>query len=151
MNRVVCIGNRFVDGDDAGCRVFDHLAAQRLADVELIDGGIAGLGLLRAFEGAERVAVVDQAKGFAEPGQVVALPAAELSDLAQGPWDHAAGLPHLLRAVSLVCDGPPPQILVVGLHAPCTDEAVERAAALALQWVRPHHSAQARISSGGAQ
>jgi Ni,Fe-hydrogenase maturation factor len=48
MNRIVCIGNRYVHGDDLGPRVYDQLTARALLnDVQVIDGGVAGLNLLR--------------------------------------------------------------------------------------------------------
>ena len=42
MNRIICLGNPFLESDSLGPRVFAELAGRELpAEVELIDGGLA--------------------------------------------------------------------------------------------------------------
>jgi hydrogenase maturation protease len=131
--RIVCLGNRLLECDSAGPRVHDLLVRAPLPEgVELVDGGIAGLSLLPLADGAERLIFVDQSMGWAQPGQVVRIDAAELASEAHGAADHGAGLPHLLAAIPLACDGVPPQLEVVVLEGPVHDAAVQSAAALAL-------------------
>jgi len=111
---VICLGNRFVPGDDVGCRVFDHLAGAPLpADVEVIDGGLCGLDLLFLVEGKRRVVFADAVAGMAQPGAIVVLSRTEVADYA-ARYGHGAGLPYLLRLLPQVCRAPLPEIALVG-------------------------------------
>lgn len=139
--RILCLGNRYAAADDAGPRVHDRLAASPLPPgVAVLDGGLAGLGLLPWFErcgreGVARVVVVDAVEGFATPGSVVELDPGAVAAAADPAFGHGAGLPWLLRALPLACDGPLPEVRVVGIEAGgAADEALlERAAALSLR------------------
>lgn len=123
--RIICVGNRLVPGDDLGPRVHDLLAGSALpAGIELVDGGLLGLDLLRAVEGSARAVFVDCVEGFAPPGEVVALGRDEVSDLADGAWGHEAGLPYLFRLLPLVCDGEMPEVTLIGAGHPARTEAV---------------------------
>lgn len=136
MKRIICVGNRYEPADAAGPRVFDRLRSRELpTGLEVIDGGLAGLDLLRFFEGADHVVLVDGVCGFAAPGDLVVLEAEEVAALAADRYDHAAGLPYLLRALPAVCAGRPPRVQVVGIEAPATERAVDAAARLALRTV----------------
>lgn len=133
MNRVICIGNRYVAEDAAGPRVYDALVQRLLPPgVQVIDGGLAGLDLLRFVEGAERVVFVDRVAGLGRE-KVVVMDALEAA--AEGPdgYDHAAGLTYLLRVLPAVCEGVLPDVLLVGLEG-CPDQAtIDAAAALSLR------------------
>jgi len=135
MNRIVCVGNRLWAEDGAGPAVHDELRARRLDDVELVDGGVAGLGLLRWLEGDGRVILVDGVEGFGQPGDVLVLSAGDVAALSSGVPDHGAGLPYLLATAPLVCE-PPAQVMVVGLESPFSAGGVTRAADLALRLAR---------------
>lgn len=144
MRRIICIGNRYVPEDAAGSRVYERLRRSPLPDdVELIDGGLAGLGLLRLLEGVERVIFVDRTIGLGDDG-VVVLDAAQVAALAEGPFEHSAGLPYLLRVLPAVCEGPLPQIWLVGVESdkPEEERTIDEAASLALKLAvdggRPH-------------
>jgi hydrogenase maturation protease len=131
--RIVCVGNRYRPEDDAGPRVYDRLAREPVpAGVEVIDGGIAGLGLLRWLEGAEHVVFVDAVSGFAEPGGVVLLTAEQAAANAGTGYGHEAGLGYLLRAFPRVHEGAVPRVTVVGLETPADDCSVARAARICL-------------------
>ncbi len=132
--RIICVGNRYVQADAAGPAVYARLRAAALPPgVELVDGGLGGLDLLRLAEGAERVVFVDQVSGFAAPGEVVELPGAEAAATAGPHYDHAAGLAYLLRVLPAVCAGPPPEVWVVGIEGSADAAAVEAAAAASLR------------------
>ena len=77
MRRIVCIGNRYfgVGFDDVGPRVYDALANRLPQGVEVIDGGLAGLGLLRWFDAAGCLVFVDTVSGFGPAGSVHVLEA----------------------------------------------------------------------------
>lgn len=137
MKRIVCIGNRYFGGtvDDVGPRVFDALAERGVpAGIELVDGGLGGLGLLRWFDDARRLVFVDAVAGFGPAGSVHVVQGATVASWAQGGYDHAAGLPYLLRmAPAVVGDERMPQVTVVGVEAPADAGAVRRAADCALR------------------
>ena len=73
MLRVICIGNGLHGDDAVGETVFNELSNDALPDnVELIDGGTAGMTLLPFFINCQHVLIVDlikQAQG--EEGQTV--------------------------------------------------------------------------------
>ena len=130
--RVICVGNRYVEADAAGPAVHDLLRSRCLPEgVELIDGGIAGLDLLRWIEGARRVVFVDAVSGLEATDGVTVLRGAEVASLAEGAdaaCGHAAGIPALLRLAPLVCDPPLPEVLLVGVEAGAGPAALARAA-----------------------
>lgn len=131
MRRIVCVGNRYVPEDAAGPAVYDLLAEGPLpADVELVDGGLRGLDLLRAFDGAERVVCVDRILGSSSAEPVVVLSAEEAAMKCR-PFGHAAGLPYLLRALPWVAEGPLPDVRVVAVADP-SPEGLREAARISL-------------------
>lgn len=132
MNRIICIGQRYSAEDVAGPAVYARLVALTPPGVEVIDGGLAGLNLLRFMEGAGRVVIVDALCGFGQPRQVLALDPAEVASLAESSYGHSAGLPYLLRALPTVCEGPLPEIAIVGVEGAPDEQAVAEAATLAL-------------------
>lgn len=132
--RIICVGNRHVRGDDFGPRVYDCLAAQALpAAVDIVDGGLAGLDLLPYLEDCRRVVFVDAVAGFAAPGGLVLLGGEEIARQCTGGFDHAAGLPYLLRVMPAVLDSPPPAVSVIGHEGAAGAGTVRAAAQLALR------------------
>ena len=74
MKRIICIGNCYTPDDAAGPKVYDRLLQCALPnDIEVIDGGLAGLNLLRFIDNAERVVFVDNVSGFGQPNEIVVL------------------------------------------------------------------------------
>lgn len=134
LSRIICVGNRHVPGDDFGPRVYDCLAAQAVpAAVDVVDGGLGGLDLLRFLEDGRRVVFVDAVAGFAAPGGLVLLGGAEVARQCTGGFDHAAGLPYLLRVMPAVLDSPPPAVNVIGHEGAASARTVRAAAQLALR------------------
>lgn len=133
MNRIICIGNRYVVEDAAGPAVHDFLWRRPLpADIEVIDGGLAGLDLLRTVEGAERVVFVDSLMGYADkPGVYPLDPWAVVAEAAGG-YGHESGLAYLLRVLPAVCEGALPEIFLIGIEGPLQEETIAEAADLAL-------------------
>jgi hypothetical protein len=152
MKRIICIGNRYTPQDAAGPRVYETLLQSALPpDVQVIDGGLAGLDLLRFVEGTERVVFVDQVSGFGDRilglgGQVSGIKVADggifileadavVALAAKGRYGHAAGLAYLLRVLSKVCKGPLPLVKLVGIEGYADQATIDRAAIIALQIV----------------
>ena len=131
--RIICVGNRFVDRDDLGPKVYDYLARRDMPQaVSLIDGGLMGLDLLRFVEGARRVVFVDALHGFAPPGRPVVLDgSAALGERPIG-YGHDGGLACLLRMLPAVCEGDLPEIALLGAEPPIGPDVVEQLAHMAL-------------------
>ena len=132
--RILCIGNRFVGEDDFGPRVYDMLAGmERPEEVEIVDGGLAGLNLLRYLEDGRQVVFVDAISGFAPMGELTVIDGDIIARQSTGSFGHAAGLPFLLRVLPAVVDNPPPRIRLVGCEGSASDGAVLDAARLSLR------------------
>jgi len=136
MKRIICIGNRYVPTDAAGFRVYQQLSEQRLpSDVELVDGGLEGLNLLRLVERVDGAVFVDSLDDPDATDPIVVLDADQVASLAGDRFGHAAGLPYLLRVLPEVCEGPLPKIWLVGVDSGAGDAVIEEAATLALALV----------------
>lgn len=132
--RIICIGNRQVSADDFGPRVYDCLAAEPLpSTVDIVDGGLGGLDLLRYLEDGRRVLFVDAVAGYADPGNIVVLDGAEVGRQCDSGFDHAAGLPYLLRVMPAVLDTVPPAVTLIGHEGAASTRTVRAAAQLALR------------------
>jgi len=69
---VIGLGNPLRGDDGVGVRVAQMLATQALPpDVEVVDGGTQGLGLVNLMEGRRRVILVDAADVGRAPGEFV--------------------------------------------------------------------------------
>jgi hydrogenase maturation protease len=69
---VIGLGNPLRGDDGVGVRVAQMLATQALPpDVEVLDGGTQGLGLVNLMEGRRRVILVDAADVGRAPGEFV--------------------------------------------------------------------------------
>ena len=134
--RIVCVGNRLEAGDVAGPLVYAHLVANGTPPpIEVIDGGLGGLDLLRWIEGARRLVFVDTVVGFSDTDGLVVLRGDEVGDSADAAFGHSAGLPYLLRVAPQVLEGPLPELYVVGLQGTPTPKRIELAAGLSVELV----------------
>lgn len=131
--RIVCVGNRYRPEDSAGPMVYDQLLSNRLSgDIEVIDGGLAGLNLLRFIHGADRVVFVDAVNGFSPSGGVIILDAENASRHADTIFGHSAGLAYCLRVLPEVHDGKIPEIFVVGIEGATDPDKILKAAKISL-------------------
>jgi hydrogenase maturation protease len=128
MNRIICIGNRFIQGDDFGPRVYSQLRERAFPDfVQVIDGGIMGLNLLRVFDECERLVFVDSLTGGDSTGEVQVFEGAALwSD--ETSYSHTSGLGYLLQADLAIRGHSLPQIFLVGVDGQASDTTVAQAA-----------------------
>ncbi len=153
MKRIICIGNRYKPNDMAGPMVHDQLAQRELPpDVEVVDGGLAGLNLLRFVEGAERVVFVDAVAGSDVSDGIVLLDVDDAARQAGAEYDHSAGLAYLLRVLPQVCEGTIPEILLVGIQGVPDQSTTVAAADLSLKVATREHDREwpARTTLSGA-
>lgn len=102
---VVGCGN-LLRGDDAvGPILIRHFWDQGVPDdVELVDGGTAGMDVAFKMRGAKHVVLIDAATTGAEPGTIYRMPGSEVEQLPplqglhshQFRWDHALAFAHWL-------------------------------------------------------
>lgn len=136
MKRIICIGNQFLHGDDFGSRVYQQLSRRSLpGDVELIDGGIAGLNLLSYFDGCEQVIFIDSLGRDIPPNEIVDV---EGTDLVTNEvsYSHASGLGYVIQADRLIRKEHPPRILLLGAGLHASEQAVAHATERCLQLAR---------------
>ena len=133
---IICIGNRFVREDAVGLEVLAILQEMQpiSSEIEIIEGGLAGLNLLPLLERGGRVVLVDAVSGFTQPGHIVLLDHHEiLHSFDRNHFDHGAGLAYLLAVLPKVCDGEmPEEIVLVGLEGECNQQTINRAAQLSM-------------------
>ena len=132
-SRIICVGSRLVESDAIGPHVHDFLARRSLPEnVSLMDGGLAGLDLLRYLEGVDCVVFVDSLVGFAPPGCPVVLDHGAAMEEMPAGYAHDGGLSWLLRLLPAVCENDLPEIAIVGAEWPVKPEVVEQLAETAL-------------------
>lgn len=108
--RIICIGNPYVPRDRVGPEVFRALAGHCDPDVEVVDGGLLGLDLLRLFDDVERIVFADTLDHADEGITVLADPQ---PDAAMIRFGHDGGLAVLLGAAPCVIERLP-QIWLAG-------------------------------------
>jgi len=132
--RIICVGNRYRPEDSAGPMVYDQLVSDRLPrDIEVIDGGLAGLNLLRFLHGADRVVFIDAVNGFRPFGGVIVLNAKDASRYSDTIFGHSAGIAYCLRVLPEIHDGKLPEIFVVGIEGTTDPDKILKAAEISLK------------------
>ena len=121
---IIGLGNPLRGDDGVGVRVAEVLAARQLPrDVEVIDGGTQGLGIVNLMEGRQRVILVDAANVGEAPGQFVRFTLDDV-DLLGGPGPlgddqylniHYAGLREALL-LARALDSLPQEVVVFGVQ-----------------------------------
>ncbi len=115
---ILGLGNPLQGDDGLGPRVVEALARRALPpDVEVMDGGTPGVGLLNLLEGRRRVILVDAAEMGRAPGSVARFRPGEatLRDSAGGLSLHRSGVAEALAlagALGLAL----PELVVFGVQ-----------------------------------
>jgi len=115
---VIGLGNPLRGDDGVGVRVAQTLATSALpANVDVIDGGTQGLGIVNLLEGRQRVILVDAADVGRRPGEFVrfTLDQARLLGDDRMLSIHAAGLREALllaRALEIL----PDEVVIFGVQ-----------------------------------
>jgi hydrogenase maturation protease len=115
---IIGLGNPLRGDDGVGITVARALAERMLPDdVEVVDGGTQGLGLVNVMEGRQRVILVDAADVGRVPGQFVrfALDEAHLRGDDQPLSVHAAGLREALLLAQAL-GALPDQVIIFGVQ-----------------------------------
>lgn len=87
---ILGLGNPLQGDDGIGCAVAEALSHCPLPnDVECMEGGTPGIGLVNLIQGRRRVVLVDAAKMGCSPGEVLRLTA---RDIESDPSHHSVSL-----------------------------------------------------------
>jgi hydrogenase maturation protease len=110
------VGNTLMRDDGIGVRAVRTLAEtyDLPAHVRLVEGGVAGLRCLSAFEGAEYLLIVDAVYGKNPPGAIDRLAPEELPERQGAVFSaHEIGVAELLSVARLLGKLPTTRILAV--------------------------------------
>ncbi len=112
------LGNIILRDEGLGVRAYERLIERYTLpeDVEAIDGGTLGLGLLAYLEDAQRVLLIDGVRGGLDPGSIVRLEGGQIpAALALKMSMHQTGL-HELLAISAIRGTTPETIILWGME-----------------------------------
>lgn len=120
---ILGIGNTLSGDDGLGVHAIQALRRPEILaglppDVELLDGGTAGLALLPAISDARALVIIDAVDVSAEPGSVHVLTGADLYASLVRLSVHQAGAADLLAAARLT--GTLPKLVVIAGIQPAT-------------------------------
>ena len=142
--RVICCGNPFRGNDAAGLHVLAGIQ-KRCPDLDAVDGGMGGLGLISLMEGYDRIIIVDATAGIGEIGDVQVfrdgIPAWDGPDASF----HDVGVAEAVAVGKAI--GVAPRVILVGIEGgvtmplsevmdPEVERAVPRACSAVLEIVR---------------
>lgn len=115
---VLGLGNILLRDEGVGVRVVEALAERYIlpAEVEVIDGGTAGMELLNAIAGCDHLLICDAVRADAPPASVIKLADAEVPAFFQTTRfsPHQVGLADVL-ATLLLTDEAPRSVVLVGV------------------------------------
>jgi hydrogenase maturation protease len=140
--RVIACGNPLLGNDAAGLRVMALLQEIRQG-LDVVEGGLGGLGLVPLMEGAHRIIIVDATQGMGVPGEVRVfrdLPPSRLFPLSL----HDLGVVEAVQVAREL--GIAPEVVIVGIEGgavgeysreldPAVERGVEEACRLVLSIV----------------
>ena len=114
---VLGIGNILLSDEGVGVHAIKTLASLCTAsDVEIVDGGTAGMELLPLIEGADHLVVVDAICCGRPPGSIMRLEGAQVPAYFKGKLSpHQVGLSELLAALAFKGTAPR-QVVLIGVE-----------------------------------
>jgi hydrogenase maturation protease len=127
MNAVVLgLGNSIRTDDGVGVHAIRELVSENsfTRDVRMIEGGTMGLDLLPCLRGVTHLLALDAVDTGAAPGALCRFADEELASLPLNKSVHLLGFADLLGMINLL-DGPPRQVILLGLQPKSTDWGTE--------------------------
>lgn len=110
--RVIACGNPLMGNDAAGLSVL-ALLGEEYPEVDAVDGGNGGLGLIPLMEGYDRIVIVDATSGMGEIGKVRVFPEIPASGIPSLSL-HELVIPEVLalaRTLNIA-----PEVVIVGIE-----------------------------------
>lgn len=112
---VLGLGNILLRDEGVGVRVVEALAERYAlpAEVEVVDGGTAGMDLLNTLAGCDHLLICDAVRTGGPPGSMVKLAGDQVPALFQTRYSpHQLGLSDLLATLTLTGEAPATLILI---------------------------------------
>ncbi|MBI4495764.1 MAG: hydrogenase maturation protease [Deltaproteobacteria bacterium] len=146
--RIIGLGNLWLKDEGVGIHVVRELGKESLPpEVEVLEGGLAGIGLLGLFQGAAKVVLVDAAEMGRPPGTVERFTPGEIK-IKTGRVSFSTHDMGLLETLELARGlGPLPEIVILGIQpgeiswgaelTPAVQAAVQEACRAAWKEVQP--------------
>jgi hydrogenase maturation protease len=132
---VLGIGNTILSDEGVGVRAAEALQAafELPADVEVIDGGTAGMELLGPLAGVDLLLVLDAIKAGREPGTVVTLVGAEVPVFFGSKLSpHQIGISDVLAGLEFSGEAPR-DLVLIGCEPDSLELGLELTPAVAAQ------------------
>ncbi len=124
---VLGVGNILLQDEGVGVRVVEHLKEYYTLpeEVQVLDGGTMGLGLLSYLDGVDRLLVIDAVDAGRPPGTVVRLTDGEIpAFLGRKLSPHQIGLADLL-SVAQLRDLMPRRVVLIGVQPDSLEVGLE--------------------------
>ncbi len=147
---VIGVGNLLLKDEGVGVHAVRELQKEKnLPGVEVVDGGVAGIGLIDLFQGAEKLILVDAAEMALPPGSVVRFTPEEIrsrADVERPRFSsHEVGVLEVLE-VARALGQCPPEVVVIGIQpkeiswgtelSPEVEASLPRVVSLVLEEIR---------------
>lgn len=137
--RVIGCGNPLMGNDAVGIRIIERLERE-YPDIDVVEGGVGGMGLIPLMEGYDAILIVDATTGFGKPGDIHVfsgdIPSSEVFPMSL----HDFGIAEALEMAGAI--GMKPRIVIIAIEggeinefSPAMDPVVEAAMELAYQRV----------------
>ena len=128
---VLGVGNLLLRDDGVGVQAIQLLERESWpAEVELVDGGTAGIDLSPVIESAQRLIVIDAVKGGCEPGAIYRLTPEVLRETRERPLSlHQVGFLEALEMAGWRLGQVPPTV-IFGVEPQVIDWGLELSAAV---------------------
>ncbi|AET66585.1 hydrogenase maturation protease [Desulfosporosinus orientis DSM 765] len=123
---VMGVGNILLSDEGLGVRFLDELAKSTLPDnVELLEGGTAGLELVHLIQDVDYLIIVDALNADAEPGALFRFQPGDLQIMPE-QYEvsfHQIGIIEVLTMANVL--GKAPQTLIFGIQPKCLEWGLE--------------------------
>jgi len=116
--RIIGVGNLLLRDEGVGIHVARELQKNDLpSGVEVLDGGVVGIGLMDYLRGPAKVLLIDAAEMNLKPGSVVRFTPEEVKDEKVGPKfsSHDIGLLEVLELAKALGDCPS-EVVIIGIQ-----------------------------------
>ncbi len=113
---LIGLGNPLMGDDGLGPAVIEVLRMRQIPQIEVIDGGVAGLGLIPMMENAHRVFFIDAVRMGSRPGTIRVFRPAEVRSLKPAKAFSLHGMDVLSVLEMAKVLGIEPEITIVGIE-----------------------------------
>ncbi len=105
MQKIICVGNRFLDPDGAALWIYDQVQKKKEEHLEWIEGGIGGMNLLPHFETKKEILVLDY---FSQTPNATLFSLEEvLAKVDIKEYSHPNAFYYLLNSLEVLLDNKP--------------------------------------------